>query len=343
MLLQLIVVECTCFKNLENKLQYYFMKIIHRVNGYAQCPTRYLHFDDYAAECGDFYLIQGGFVKHTQWDEYGLSDEELKRIKTKKIIHLEFEEPNKYFVGDYPELYDKQFFKIFTICPYTADALNKKYQTSKRVPIFFPVHEKYIPKKTTKTIDVIYSGHIISKELLGELLQLQKFNYAVISNSDHPIVNYRSVSYEEKMKLYAKSKITLVHNIMYKPYFHRIVNVWLSPSFRENQAFKQIPPPWRFWEVFTKQIYIPQLKSRVFEAAMTKSLILCRRDDFNVIENYFVPDKEFVYYEPGKLQESIQHILANYSKYERIAERAYNRAIKEYTVKAFVNKYLKRI
>ncbi len=121
------------------------------------------------------------------------------------------------------------------------------------------------------------------------------------------------------------------------------MNIWLSGDYWNNEAFKHIPPPWKPWELFTKNFHVPQLKSRAFEAAVSRSLILCRKDEFNVIERYFTPDKEFLYYEPGTLEQTIGDILTHYSDYADIIKRAYNRAIRQYTVKAFVKKYLMHI
>ncbi len=316
------------------------MQIIPNIKGYKQDPTKYFHFNDYAATCGDFVLIEGGFVKPSFWRDYGFDNEKLLKLKSKKVVRLEFEEPTKFFVADYPQKYDHEFFKVLTLCPYTAEWLNKKYGKKKNVPIFFPINERYIPPKRRKTIDIIYSGHILSKELRRELIQMRPFNYCLISNSKDSLVTHRGVSYAKKMNLYSRSKITLVQNIVYKTYLHRIINVWRSGDFWNNKAFKQFPVPWRPWELFTKNMHVPQLKSRVFEAAVSRSLILCRRDEFNVIERYFTPGKEFVYYESGKLEQTIADILDNYSDYTDIIDRAYKRAVKEYTVKAFVKKFL---
>lgn len=319
------------------------MRVLHRIHGYKQDPTRYLHFEEYAGACGDFILVESGFTKPTYWKEFGISGQELAQIASKKIVLLEFEEPNKLFVGDYPKEYDRYFYKIFTLCPYSAEWLNKKYGNRKRVPIFFPVNERYIPAKRTKTIDILYSGHILSGELRRELAHLANFKYCLISNSKDPLVTHPSVSYAEKMKLYSKSRITLVQNIIYRTYPHRIINVWRSGDFWNNKAFKQFPVPWKPWELLTKNMHVPQLKSRAFEAAVSRSLILCRRDEFNVIERYFEPGREFVYYEAGSLKKTVQEILAHYTEYTDVINRAYNRAVKEYTVKAFVEKYLKKI
>lgn len=310
------------------------MQLLHVIQGYKQDPTRYFHFEDFRSVCGDFIFIPDGF------DARFLPL--IAGFRAKKIVRLDFEEPNKFFLAQWPD-YDKYFYKIFTICPYTADWLNDIYGVKKRTPIFFPISEKYIGDKKNKDIDVLYSGHIISDELRKELMELSRFNHAIISNSVDTLVTHRAISYEAKMKMYARSKITLVHNIIFKTYPHRYMNVWKMKDWRKNAAFAQIPPPWRFWELFTKNIYVPQLKSRVFEAAMGGSLILCRRDDFNIIERYFTPGKEFVYYERGKLTETITQILTKYPKYEKIAENAHRRAVREYTVRAFVRKYLKNL
>jgi spore maturation protein CgeB len=85
---------------------------------------------------------------------------------------------------------------------------------------------------------------------------------------------------------------------------------------------------------------VPQLKSRVFEAAFSRSLILCKRDPFNVIENFFEPEEEFVYFDEGELKEKLVDILLNYEKYLPIIENAYVKAVNQYTTEEFFNQYL---
>jgi spore maturation protein CgeB len=91
------------------------------------------------------------------------------------------------------------------------------------------------------------------------------------------------------------------------------------------------------------EIEVPQLKSRVFEAAFCRSLILCKKDGFNVIEKYFTPNEEFVYYEEGKLVETVNRVLTNYDAYLPVIDKAYNRAVAQYTTNAFFERYLKVI
>ena len=72
-------------------------------------------------------------------------------------------------------------------------------------------------------------------------------------------------------------------------------------------------------------------------------MILCRRDPFYIIERYFEPGKEFVYFEDNNLEETIQNILNNYGLYEKVIERAYKRAVNNYTTKKFAENYLMKI
>ena len=70
---------------------------------------------------------------------------------------------------------------------------------------------------------------------------------------------------------------------------------------------------------------------------------MCKKDKFNVIDRYFTPGEEFVYYEEGKLVDTVKKVLANYDAYLSVIDNAYNRAVKQYTTNAFFEKYLKVI
>ena len=312
-------------------------------SGYAQCPTKYLDFSRFENKCGDFVLVEAAFEQSAQWEQFKLTTAELKKILEKKIVRLEFEEPNKFYIGDHTEIYDKYFYRIFTIDPYTAKWLNKMEKRDVRVPIYFPFNEDYIPQKSTKKYDIIYTGHIVSNKLLQDLKTLTKYKYRFVSNSKSSLVTNRGASYEEKIRLISESKITLVHNLQYPKIFH-IFRLWLVKNYQKNEAFKLIPKWYEFWKlIFNKNILVPQIKSRLFEAAFSHSVILCRRDPFNVIERFFVPGKEFVYFEEGHLSEKIDEILSNYDYYSEIAENAYKKAISNYSTKAFVRDYLSKI
>lgn len=338
------------------------MKVYNGKNGaYPQCPTRFLGFEDFFISNSDrVQLVIGG----------GFDSSEIKSFRQQNpnvfLILIEFDEPNRFFYTDKNSLvnkldYQDLFDQILTICPYTANWLNAKFNTHKRIPVFFPFNEKFIPSDRPKKYDVIYTGHILAKPILEIAMTMSSFNYAIVSNSDHPLVNKKGADHQEKMNLIRESKITIVQNLHYMDPFH-IANLQLIEGFENSEAYKLVPRKKRHQgklldvllgatgriirklqnKFYDKPIFVPQIKSRAFEAAFGKSLMLVQKDPFNIIEQFFTPEKEFIYYEQGKLKEKIDEILKNYDSYQDIIQNAYLRAVNEYTSREFYNKFLKK-
>ncbi len=324
------------------------MKVIKRSShGYAQDPTKNLGFEIYDGQgAAEVALIIAAFDQAAGcWDQFKLSPAELAAVKKMRVVRLEFEEPNKFFIPEDFDAYDADFHKVLTLCPFTAEYFNKRQGVERRVPIFFPFNDEFTPPVSEKRYDIIYTGHLHPKPIMRDMKTISRFNYRLVSNSDHELVTDRGVGYEEKLSLISQSKITLTHNLLY-PTVRHVLNVWKYPGWRANRAFSDIP---RGLMGLAKrrltgpEIEVPQLKSRIFEAAFSRSLILCRKDNFNVIEKYFTPGEEFVYYEDGGLVETVNKILANYDAYLPVIDRAYKRAAEQYTTAAFFEKYLKVI
>ena len=324
------------------------MKVIKRSShGYAQDPTKNLGLKAYDGQgAADVALVIAAFDQAAGcWDQFKLPPAELDAVKKMRVVRLEFEEPNKFFIPENFDAYDGDFHRVLTLCPYTAEYLNERQGVERRVPIFFPFDEAFIPPKSEKRYDIIYTGHLHPKPIMRDMKLISRFNYRLVSNSGHELVTDRGVGYQEKLDLISQSKITLTHNLLY-PTVRLVLNVGKFPEWRDNKAFSDIPRGLigLAKRLMTGQgIEVPQLKSRVFEAAFCRSLILCKKDNFNVIEKYFTPGEEFVYYEEGRLVETVNKILANYDAYLPMIDRAYNRTVSQYTTAAFFEKYLKVI
>jgi hypothetical protein len=324
------------------------MNVIRRSShGYAQDPTKYLGFESYEGQgAEDVALITAAFDQAAGcWAQFNMSPTEMKRVKEMRLVRLEFEEPNKLFIQENFDSYDSDFYRILTLCPYTAKYLNKLQGIKRRIPIYFPFNERFIPRRSEKQYDIIYTGHLHPKPIMRDVQTISRFNYRLVSNSKHKLVTNQGVSYTEKLDLISKSKITLTHNLLY-PTVRHILNIYKYPQWRTNKAFTQVPPGVlgllkRL--IAGPEIEVPQLKSRVFEAAFCRSLILCKKDKFNIIEKYFTPGEEFVYYEYGTLAQTIDKIVSNYDAYQPLIDKAYNRAVAEYTTSSFFEKYLKFI
>lgn len=324
------------------------MKIIKRSShGYLQDPTKNLGFENYAGQgAADIALIIAAFDQSAGcWHQFKLPPAELDAVKKMRVVRLEFEEPNKFFIPENFDAYDADFHKVLTLCPFTAEYFNERQGAERRVPIFFPFNEEFIPPKSEKRYDIIYTGHLHPKPIMRDMKTISRFNYRLVSNSEHELVTDRGVGYQEKLDLISQSKITLTHNLLY-PTMRHVLNVWGYPEWTSNKAFFDIP---RGAMGLVKrlltgpEVEVPQLKSRVFEAAFCRSLILCKRDRFNVIEKYFTPNEEFVYYEDDKLFETVNRVLTNYDAYLPVIDKAYNRAVAQYTTNAFFERYLKVI
>ncbi|WP_209125525.1 glycosyltransferase [Alkalihalobacillus sp. BA299] len=301
------------------------------IKNYPEDPTRFYNFSRFKSLAGDFLLIHN----IVDWRKLG--------TKNKKIVYLEFEEPNRLWVPDasFNHIpYEDYFYKIFTICPYTSKWLNQKYSNNKRTFVFFPFNEQLIPKKNNKIFDVFYSGHLRKKNIIEVAQTISKYNYKIVSHSNHKLVTDRSVSYQKKLEIASKSKISVVHNLLFLGK-DQLNHLYQIDGWENNEAFHYVPKPGD--DLKDSEVLVPQLKSRVFEAAFSQSLILCRKDPFNIIEYFFEPNKEFIYYQENELDKKIAEILKNYNEYLPIVQNAYEKAKNKYTTKAFFDKYLKGV
>ena len=218
---------------------------------------------------------------------------------------------------------EKNFNLIFGQCSYFNEWREKYFDSPKRIHTFTPFDEKYIFPSENKEIDVYWTGTSKRGTFIEDMqLTVSKFN--------HSIVNLRrgtTISHEEKLKLNGISKISVTYAVL----FMKGEMAIRVPYFNECEAFKD----------YDNTGVVPQMKTRVYEAAFSKSIILHMKDPWNVIEKWFEPEKEFIYYDNEKdLEEKIHHILNNYGDYYHIAENAYNRAINNYTSVHFIDKYI---
>ena len=65
---------------------------------------------------------------------------------------------------------------------------------------------------------------------------------------------------------------------------------------------------------------------------------MVRRDNWNVIEDFYEPDKEFIYFDDEiDLSKKIDHILSNWDDYQVVIENAFNKSL-SYTTEKFISK-----
>lgn len=242
--------------------------------------------------------------------------------------------------GKRPMDYEDGMDVVFSICPYTVEFMNQNTGKNKYRDIFYPYCSSLVPGPTEKKYDVIYHGGIHGIEHSRCLKAMAKFNYRYCSMThginqttyQHlPYATNLNLSFRDKINLIAESKISICYNLVHvmPDQVGRIMGIKASYADRFIPAFKTVGEGWDV---------MPQFKTRMHEAAFSKTLNLIRRDEWNVAERYYEPETEFVYFDDEKdLAVKIQDILRNWDSYQPVIERAYEKS-KLYTTDKFMEK-----
>lgn len=296
------------------------MKIFKKTGrDYQEGPVPYLDFSPYEKDNSLSFLYG--------CDTYHI---DVSKILTNKInIFLELEQPNSYWALSDPTNYIKYVNKIFTICPYTAEWINKRVGKDICTAIMYPCNKRY-SADIPKDIDVFYSGGLYNQDHYTMLEQIKDFKYKYLYwDKFARYVTDGNVNYITKMNMVARSKISICYNLLY-PNSNQIWRVKQFPFWQDNKAFSEL-----------NNGIVPQFKSRVIDAALNRSLILIKRDPWNAIEKFLTPHEDFIYFnDTYNLKSVITGILNNYEYYKKIANNAYNKVISNYTTEKFYEKYL---
>lgn len=217
-----------------------------------------------------------------------------------------------------------KFIKILTICPFSVEYFNNLYGGNKFQCTFEPMNPKFFPQKEEKIYDVYYTGHFPCP-ISFALPIISKFKTCIVSRSLNTGIGR---TYKEKITLNSQSKISIGHGLL----------MWNNPET------KKLFPTHKAFEHLDEFPFVAQMKTRILEAAVSRSLILMFHDPWNMIESYFEPDVDFVYwYNEKDLEEKIHHILSHYDDYQPMIESAYNKVSTLYTTEQFFKQYLEQL
>jgi len=241
--------------------------------------------------------------------------------------YINQEAPCSFFTTDNAITSQEYFDRVFTICPYTAKWMNGKGKTQ-YIPVLQPYNEdmfvKYRPF-TEKTKDVFYQGGLYSPVHAQMIDMMKGYNYVFTSLFRNDGVTHRKISSVRKWDLLASSKCSIGINLLYPSKGH-IANIKTYDDWSSNEAFRH-----------ESLDVIPQMKTRVIEAAICGTLNLVMRDDWNVIEHWFNTD-EFIYWDTIEdLKSIIDDVIINYRQYEPIVERAYQKVL-QYSIPNFLKR-----
>lgn len=262
-----------------------------------------------------------------------ISKEYDRKVFFNNWAPCEYAQPANQF-GITPMNYDNGFTEIYSICPYTNKWLNSIQNNKRYRDIFYPFNSNLIPEHTEKEYDVIYHGGVHGQQHLDCLEVMKKFKYRYCSMTRG--LNEQTVEclkdatnldleFKDKIGLVEKCKISVCYNFAHITPEH-IPNIKSWERWNENEAFSEVDG----------MNIIPQFKTRMHEAAFSKTLNLVQRDKWNIAEKYYEPGTEFVYFtDKQDLEDKIKEISSNWEDYIPIVEKAYNKSL-NYTTDKFL-------
>ena len=230
--------------------------------------------------------------------------------------------------------YEEYFNEVYSICPYSCEWLNDLNLGREYKTIFYPFNIKIVPEGNEKEYDVIYHGGIHGQEHYNCLLTMKEFNYRYVTMTHRinqmtqqclPFATNTNLNFQEKIDLVAKSKISVCYNLVHISPQH-VPAIKTYSNWQKNEAFSEVDK----WNV------MPQFKTRAHEAAISKTLNLVQRDRWNIMERYYEPDKEFIYFDhESDLRSKIKEIINDWDSYQNVVENAYKKAA-GYTTNNFI-------
>ena len=323
------------------------MQIVKDLTGnYSDCIVTYFNFEEHASKHKneDVALFVG---YNSQFHK-----EVAQRMKEKhsSVIFFNGEQPCAYHqplkLGNQSSDIDDRFTDIYTICPYTAKWNNDLYNggEEKFKPILFPIDKTNLISEFDKQYDAIFYGSICGQDHIDIIDAISKFKYKFItlgtahwypniSNADLArvggLVTDTNIHTFDKWKILSQTKIVPIYNQLYLHDSH-IENIKKYDNWQQNEA----------WSHIDEKI-APQLKPRVTEGALFKMLMLVKRDPWNLIEYWYEPDKDFLYFDTNEeLEEMIHEVSNNWEDYQHIIESAYKKAYENYTTEAILDRML---
>jgi hypothetical protein len=291
------------------------------------------------------------------WDMKSLSEDDGKNVlmygynsSNNKDFHEQCEEYTKVFFNNWAPCefaqekdhfgasateYDHRFDIVYSICPYSNEWLNSLALDREYRNIFYPFSENLIPEKKEKKYDVIYHGGIHGKEHIECLEVMLPFNYQYLTMTNHindmtrralSAATKVDLSFERKLEVIAESKISVCYNIVHTLPAH-IPVIQQQPNWKDNAAFSHLGAR-----------MMPQFKTRMHEAAFCRTLNLVYKDEWNVAEEYYTPNEDFLYFTNKKdLERKIRDISNDFENYQSLIDNAYNKSL-NYTTDNFVGK-----
>ena len=245
---------------------------------------------------------------------------------------------------------EDHFDNVLTICPYTAKWRNSNSVCKKYIYSFYPYSRSIVPTTFKKKYDVIYHGGIHGKEHVAALKVMQKYKYRYssldfgINRLTRKSLRYATdvnLPFQEKISRISECKISIGFNLIHVSRSH-LANIRnYSRALPDDADFFYGLKYTGLFKNWPWVGVLPQFKTRIHEAAISRTVNLVYRDPWNVIEDYYQPSKEFIYFSSDEdLDSKIRWVLDNWdsSEIQDLIESAFIKASR-YTTENFMARY----
>ena len=195
-----------------------------------------------------------------------------------------------------------------------------------------------------KSIDFIFSGYVHHSDHLRYLELIKDYNHIYTSYSlskKKYLKNFFlfsrlnkkfSLTQDNLMAIQHKTKSSICSNLLY-------FNDNDNKNFLKLKNIEYL----KDYDFIVKNNIAPNWKGRLFELAITKTLMLVKFDVWNIIETEFdfVPNKEFIYFHNlEELKILMKDVKENFENYIPIIENAFLK-IQKYNSKNYYDKIIK--
>ena len=324
------------------------MKVYKDLSGnYPDVIVTYFNFEEHAAAHSDERAAL--FIGYNSQFRDDFLAEAADHYEN--LIFFNGEQPCAYTnpdvaVGNNSSDTGNKFTDIYTICPLSAKWANNYYHggAEKLKPILFPIDRERLIYPCDKKWDAIFYGSICGRDHAEVVDIISKFNYKFITlgyqhwRPNEPISYLRrtastvtdiNIHTFDKWRILSETKVVPIYNQLYIHDDH-VRNIKQYEGWEQNEAWSHID-----------ENRGPQLKPRVTEAALFKMLMIVKRDPWNLIEYWYEPDKDFLYFDTNEeMEEMIDEISNNWENYQHIVENAYEKAYNNYTTEPLLKRMI---
>jgi len=258
--------------------------------------------------------------------------EEYKDYKRRCLLALwspcELFTPGHFHFDHY-----EYFTEVYCVCPFTCKFMNEYFGYEKFKYIPYPFTNGESLDFYNYDVEACWFGGIHGKGHIDGISVISNGRpYKFITSGGNRLlqhefyntkVTHLGLSTQDKLREVSKSRASLSYNLLY-----------LNPSCANNGKLGSLEN--RAFDHFDHGV-MPQFKVRTHEIASCKSLLLVQYDAWNLVEDFYTKDEDFLYFNtPQELNDILEQIKKEPLKYKNITESAYTKQ-KKYTIEKIMD------